>query len=391
MSRKTLEVLAALAIAVSALALTLHRGASAPPPKSQTIESRAGSPITAEPAALRPRVDVVFALDTTGSMGGLLTGAKRKIWSIANQLASAQPTPEIRMGLVAYRDVGDAYVVQSTPLTADLDTVHAELSRLQAAGGGDGPEHVNKALQTAIDEIAWQRDPQTLRLVFLVGDAPPHDDYADGLNSIELAERAHNSGIIINTIRCGNNPDTLASWQAIAQRAGGAVATIAQNGGVSVVATPFDEELARLDAELNDTMMGYGSAGAKAESRAKVRKRKALSADAAAAAASFSAKSGKVQAEDLLGYLEAGNRLEELSEAELPESLQGKSMRARKDHVATVRRQRAGVRQAIMNASKKRDRYLEQRAKVPGSGAGFDGEVMDMLQTQSAAIGLEFE
>ena len=51
-----------------------------------------------------PKIDVVFVLDTTGSMSGLIQTAKDKIWSIASTMASAQPTPEIRIGLVGYRD-----------------------------------------------------------------------------------------------------------------------------------------------------------------------------------------------------------------------------------------------------------------------------------------------
>src|SRR5262249_58446861 len=34
----------------------------------------------------RPVVEVVFVLDTTGSMGPLIEGAKRKIWSIATAI-----------------------------------------------------------------------------------------------------------------------------------------------------------------------------------------------------------------------------------------------------------------------------------------------------------------
>jgi Mg-chelatase subunit ChlD len=56
----------------------------------------------------KPIVDVVFVLDTTGSMSGLIDAAKEKIWSIASTMAAAQPTPEIRIGLVGYRDRGDA-------------------------------------------------------------------------------------------------------------------------------------------------------------------------------------------------------------------------------------------------------------------------------------------
>src|SRR6476620_11514063 len=60
----------------------------------------------------KPQVEVVFCLDTTGSMGGLLEGAKQKIWSIVNQIASGRPSPEIKVGLLGYRDRADAYVTK---------------------------------------------------------------------------------------------------------------------------------------------------------------------------------------------------------------------------------------------------------------------------------------
>jgi len=51
----------------------------------------------------KSKIDVVFVLDTTGSMGGLIQTAKEKIWSIATTMASAQQAPEIRIGLVRYQ------------------------------------------------------------------------------------------------------------------------------------------------------------------------------------------------------------------------------------------------------------------------------------------------
>src|SRR5262245_52004400 len=93
----------------------------------------------------KPKVEVVFCLDTTGSMGGLIQGAKDKIWAICNQIVSGKPTPDLKVGLVAYRDKGDAYVTQVHDLTADLDAIHAKLKTFQAQGGGDTPEHVNQA------------------------------------------------------------------------------------------------------------------------------------------------------------------------------------------------------------------------------------------------------
>src|ERR1043165_5364898 len=74
---------------------------------------------------IEARIDVVFVLDTTGSMSGLIEGAKQKIWAIANQIASAKPHPVVRMGLVAYRDRGDEYITKLTALTDDLDAVYS--------------------------------------------------------------------------------------------------------------------------------------------------------------------------------------------------------------------------------------------------------------------------
>ncbi|HEY0073163.1 MAG TPA: hypothetical protein VGB77_03605, partial [Abditibacteriaceae bacterium] len=131
-------------------------------------------------------VEVVFVLDTTSSMTGLLEGAKQKIWSIANEIVTAKPTPLVKIGFVAYRDKGDAYVTQVHDLTANIDGAFATLQTFQAQGGGDGPEHVNKGLNDAVHQIKWSdaaKVGQSLyQVMFLVGDWPPHMDYDDGFD-----------------------------------------------------------------------------------------------------------------------------------------------------------------------------------------------------------------
>src|ERR1700704_96401 len=88
-----------------------------------------------EPAAGgRPEVEVVFCLDTTGSMGGLISAAKQKIWAISNQIARGQPTPRVKLGLVAFRDRGDVYITKVFDLTEDLDAIHGHLMGFQAQG-----------------------------------------------------------------------------------------------------------------------------------------------------------------------------------------------------------------------------------------------------------------
>src|SRR5690348_8163032 len=144
-----------------------------------------------KPAIKRPRIEVVFCLDTTGSMGGLIEGAKQKIWSISNQIASGKPTPDLKIGLVAYRDRGrDEYVTRIVELTDDLDAIHGKLREFRAAGGGDAPESVNQALDDAVNKIKWSTDKKTLRIIFLVGDAPPHMDYSDDVKYPDTCKKA---------------------------------------------------------------------------------------------------------------------------------------------------------------------------------------------------------
>src|SRR5438105_4222659 len=84
-----------------------------------------------------PRVEVAFVLDTTGSMGGLIEGAKRRIWSIARRIGEGRPRPDLRIALVGYRDLGDAYLTRVHDFTGDMDEVFANLSAFRAEGGGD--------------------------------------------------------------------------------------------------------------------------------------------------------------------------------------------------------------------------------------------------------------
>ena len=109
------------------------------------------------PQQEKPRVEVVFCLDTTSSMTGLIDAAKQKIWAISNQIAGGRPTPHVKIGLVAYRDRGDAYVTKVIDLTDDLDAIHGHLMGFKAEGGGDFPESVNQALNEAVTKITWSK------------------------------------------------------------------------------------------------------------------------------------------------------------------------------------------------------------------------------------------
>ena len=84
-----------------------------------------------------PRIDVVFLLDTTGSMGDEIAVVKEKIKEMIVAILLGEPTPDVRFGIVAYRDRGDFYVTKVFDLTRDADRVAGDLSELEADGGGE--------------------------------------------------------------------------------------------------------------------------------------------------------------------------------------------------------------------------------------------------------------
>ncbi len=347
-------------------------------------------------AAKKPKVEVVFCLDTTGSMGGLIDGAKAKIWAICNQIAGGRPTPDLKVGLVAYRDKGDTYVTKVTDLTDDLDKVHAELKTFVAAGGGDTPEHVNQALYDAVHKIKWSADKKTLKIVFLVGDAPPHMDYANGPKYPELCRAAAKKDLIINTIQCGGIAETTPIWKEIAKMSEGSYAAIAQSGNVAVIATPMDEKLAKLNKRVGETLIPYGDADLRREVAAKQVASESAAAPAAADRLSYNARTNKsVQgAGELLDALASKDlKPEQIEQKKLPADFQKLSRADLEKRIAKTRDERTELQKEIADLSQKRSDYLAKETKrlaASGKGDSFDENVAQIIRKEAARKGIHY-
>jgi Mg-chelatase subunit ChlD len=337
-----------------------------------------------------PRVEIVFALDTTGSMSSLIDGAKRKIWSIAQFIANGQPRPDVRIGLVAYRDVGDEYVTRFYDLSGDLDEVFEHLSSFEAGGGGDTPEHVAKALADAVERTSWTQDQGTLKQIYLVGAAPPHTDYNDGLDYRKLAARANRLGIHINTVRCGSDRQTELAWNEISNAASGEYASIGQDGGMRIAATPYDTKLAALNAKLVGTAMGYGAGRGVIERRAKA----AMAAPppmAADRASFYGAKGGAVGGADteLLSAVEGGKiDVAAAPAATLPAEVAALAPAKREEFVKAKVAERSRIQAEINDLAKQRNAWMEKN--VAAKPDSFDAKVRGSLKKQAKSIGLAF-
>lgn len=141
---------------------------------------------------LTAQLDVLFLIDATGSMSDEINQLKENIRAIAAQIGMLPTAPNVRFGLVSYRDRGDEYVAQSSDFTPDVEQFANTLADVYAEGGGDYPEDLNEALSRAVHEPEW-RVADTVSLIFLVADAPPHLDYGQqnhyALEMLAAAER----------------------------------------------------------------------------------------------------------------------------------------------------------------------------------------------------------
>jgi len=172
-------------------------------------------------AANVPRIDVAFALDTTGSMGDEIDVVKEKIVDIARNISAGQPRPDVRFGIVAYRDRGDDYVTKTFPFSREIADVQKTLRALSANGGGDEPEAVAEGLYAAVHELQWDFSRDTARMIFLIGDAGPQQ-YPDGKDWRKVTSEAAEKGITISVIGCsGLSPVGERVFEKIAKMADG--------------------------------------------------------------------------------------------------------------------------------------------------------------------------
>ena len=385
MNRRTYALFLACALVTGGLRAApispIELCATAPPP-------------TAAPAAATPAVapagrsiEVCFVLDTTGSMGGLIDGAKRKIWSIANSIVAAEKGAHVRFALVPYRDRGDEYITKVFDLTDDLDDVFSKLQSFQAGGGGDGPESVNQALDDAVSRVKWSPSPDVVKLVFLVGDAPPHMDYSDDVKYPDTCQTAMKKGLIINTVQCGAMGGTREVWEQIAKLGEGSFVALEQSGGMVTIEAPQDREIAELSNKIAALSMPYGSPKQQAEVAAKNGAAAAAPASVAADRASFNATEGRaIQGRgDLVTDLrDKAVNLEDLKKEELPKDIQELPREQQLEKIAKVSAEREELAKKVSDLARQRQAFLDDEAKKQSAGKGdaFDAKVTDLVKQE---------
>lgn len=157
------------------------------------------------------RLDLVFCIDITGSMGGLIAAARRHVGKVLDALKGALGK-DLRVGFVGYRDHTDGPKLFSVePLTGDVEQVRQAIDDVMVDGGGDAPEAVFAAMLECL-ELDWAK--QSYRVVILIADAPPHavgapgDSYPKdptGLTLDDVANQLEEAGLFVHALSLSPN------------------------------------------------------------------------------------------------------------------------------------------------------------------------------------------
>lgn len=121
------------------------------------------------------KVDLVFLIDTTGSMGDEMDYITNELLNITSRIV--EDNFDLQIGFVLYKDLDDAqssYVTKYYDLSSSYNEARTYISKELAKGGGDFPEAIEEGLKVLNNDISWRKD--STRLAFHIFDAPSHEE-----------------------------------------------------------------------------------------------------------------------------------------------------------------------------------------------------------------------
>ncbi|HEX6986219.1 MAG TPA: VWA domain-containing protein, partial [Planctomycetaceae bacterium] len=400
--------LRAFAVASAVLVpLALFASPREPQAKSEAGSAGSGTKVVSKEAALKkaaadaPRIDLALLLDTSNSMDGLINQARAQLWKVVNDLATAEKdgkSPALRVALYEYGNQGlpsdGGYVRQVLPLTDDLDKVSEELFALTTNGGD---EYCGRVIEAATQGLEWSKNEEDLKLIVIAGNEP----FTQGpVDYKKACGEAIAKGIVVNTIFCGDRQEGVQTgWEDGAKLADGTYSHINQDQQIAEIATPFDDELARLSGNLNGTFVFFGLAPARERLAANqaVQDSNAAGLGGAIAAERALTKGGaayRFDADLVTLSLKDAKALEEIKEEELPDELKGKSDEERKAFLRAKAEEREAIQKQITELAEKRKAYIaEERKKQAGADKdrSLDEALLSALRTQAEKKDFSFK
>jgi len=357
-----------------------------------------GPEVTVTPVAVPPApqrtVQLAICLDVSGSMSGLIDSARQQLWAVVNELATADPMPDLSVALLTFGhdtyNAEDGWVAVQTPFTQDLDLVSQQLFALTTNGG---TELVGRVLNQA-GQLEWNPSDDALKLAIVAGNESADQDQE--MSFRDVCKSLISRGVMVNSIYCGPENDEIApAWREVAQLADGQFASINQNQQIPVIATPFDEDLAALNVELNKTYIPMGAVGEAGWMNQQAQDDNAAAANVTSAAQRMETKTSANYrcSWDLIDACKLGQvKIEEVKLEELPEEMQSLSTEELAALVENVSNRRNEIQTEINLVMAKHRAFVQaelQRQAIDASNT-FGSAVTKAVREQAMAKGFQF-
>lgn len=146
---------------------------------------------TATVEAAVPKADVVFVIDSTGSMGDEINNVKTNVSAFSKYLEDLGV--DLRIAIVEYKDITvfdeadstKAHLLNYSPWHYTADQVISALNTIQVIGGGDTPETLVDALGCVLDEdtMLFRSDAHKFAIALTDADYKANNNY--GYSSME--------------------------------------------------------------------------------------------------------------------------------------------------------------------------------------------------------------
>ncbi|MBK9190397.1 MAG: VWA domain-containing protein [Crocinitomicaceae bacterium] len=342
-------------------------------------------------------IKIALLLDTSNSMDGLIEQAKSQLWRIVLQLSTAQKEGvNANLKIALYEYGNDAlnsqtnWVRQITPFTSDLDEISKQLFELRTFGGS---EYCGAVINQSLNELEWSDRSNGLQVMFIAGNEPFDQGSIDFSHA---CENAINSDIIVNTIYCGDYESGISTkWKKGADITEGFYGTIDMNSATVYIETPYDEEILRLNQQLNKTYITYGATGASYSWNMTLQDANATTYGTANCVDRVSVKCSPLYNNatwDLVDAVKDSSfNIKSIKKEELPVEMQTMTYSDQVNYIELKSEERAEIQKKVNELSAKRTEYiLQKQMEMGGENTGLDYAIINAIKLQAMAKNFTF-
>ncbi len=347
---------------------------------------------TTPPPTTDQKIQVAVLLDVSNSMDGLIDQAKAQLWTMVNTLGRVncenKANPKIEIALYEYgsprNDVRKGYIRQINSFITNLDSLSQNLFALTTNGGD---EYCGQVIYSSINELKWDANPNSYKVIFIAG----NESFRQGnISFTQACTAAKNRGVIVNTIYCGDRQQGIREfWNLMGECGNGSFTNINQDYKIEDIATPYDDEIFKLNEQLNTTYISYGARGQEFYDKQQKMDQANTTMSKKAGIKRAEAKSNSTiynNADWDLVDRTAGKEeeIQKIDKKTLPDSLQNKSTAELKTIILRKQKERAAIQTKIIALNQQRQQYINNQKKkgTEASVSTMETEVERIIKEQ---------